>query len=253
MQRNIVIVGYPKSGTTWMARLVAELIGCPLQGNWGFSHDLNLMAEGLDRPANYACYKSHHQLRDVHPAGKQEIDTLIYVIRDPRDIVFSGLHYFQFDFPKPQQLLKRFGLNGLLYPTGRKLLNRSKRLKKRKMINAILNGDDTVNRWCAVSWEQHFKPYLENGVLFVKYEDVLRDPVMECKKILSRLHIEKNETQIANAIATQSFETRRTVKEVMPNLLRKGGMGYWKESLSPLEQDEFKTKLGVSLAHFRYE
>ena len=32
--KNIIVVGYPKSGCTWATRLVAELVGCPVGGFW---------------------------------------------------------------------------------------------------------------------------------------------------------------------------------------------------------------------------
>ena len=30
--KKIIIVGYPKSGNTWLTRLTADLVGCPVEG-----------------------------------------------------------------------------------------------------------------------------------------------------------------------------------------------------------------------------
>jgi hypothetical protein len=36
---DVVVAGYPKSGTTWVVQLVAELIGGPVVGFWDSGHD----------------------------------------------------------------------------------------------------------------------------------------------------------------------------------------------------------------------
>ena len=36
---TVYVVGYPKSGCTWLTRLVAELLGCPVSGFLGAVND----------------------------------------------------------------------------------------------------------------------------------------------------------------------------------------------------------------------
>ncbi len=96
MKKNIIIVGYPKSGTTWLSRLVAELVSCPLQGDWGFE-DLNApYKEGQNRTSEFQVFKSHHTFQEIKSASNLDIHKIIYIIRDPRDVVISGVHYFNF-------------------------------------------------------------------------------------------------------------------------------------------------------------
>jgi hypothetical protein len=131
-KKNILIVGYPKSGTTWLSRLVANLVDCPFKGNWGFSNINDGFTEGKNRISNFNCYKSHHLYDNINLVENKSIYKIIYVIRDPRDVVISGMYFFKFS----NQFNKFI----------------TKKRKKKKMINAILSGDKKVNEWLKNSW-----------------------------------------------------------------------------------------------------
>lgn len=89
---DIIIVGYPNSGNTWVTRLVAELVGCPVVGFLGSDHN-EIAIEGLQRKLPFQCFKSHHQLHELRDI-KTNTKIIIYVVREPRDICISGSKYF---------------------------------------------------------------------------------------------------------------------------------------------------------------
>jgi hypothetical protein len=53
---DVIIVGYPKSGNTWVTRLVAELIGCPVVGFLDYDDQPEIAREGLNRRSDYQCF-----------------------------------------------------------------------------------------------------------------------------------------------------------------------------------------------------
>ncbi len=246
MRKNIVIVGYPKSGTTWLSRLVAELVSCPLQGDWGFEKLDSPYKEGLERESKFQVYKSHHSIKEINKASKLEIYKIIYIIRDPRDIVVSGVYYFNF---LPRLLAKKkviYKINSVLRKTYNRLV--SNKEKKRQMIQAILYGNKAINPWLSTSWLDHFTPYFNNNILFIKYENLIDSPEIESQKILNYLKINQSPEHIKKSVINQSFKTRK-LKDVdkkdkhQKKILRKGIQGGWKKEFNEEEINQFQLKL----------
>ena len=220
---DIVIVGYPKSGNTWVTRLVAEIVECPVAGFLGSDHD-EIAREGLRRKSEYQCLKAHHQLHELR-AFNPDNKKIIYVIRDPRDICISGSWYFKTEI--------------------------------KKMAHTILYGAEDGRWWCRIPWATHYKPYLKNNYFFVKYEDILCEPVRECKRIAAFLELERGERQIQAAIKKQSFKNKKNAflknnQIHKANHMRVGKKEQWKQELSDKYKTMFRKILADDLSHFGY-
>lgn len=255
--KNIVIVGYPKSGTTWASSLVAELLACPLNGDWGFDHINADFKEGQNRKSNYQCYKSHHTYDTIVAASSLPIDKIIYIIRDPRDIVISGAHYFNF-LPNSLSFLRdlKWGSIGKL---ARRISTKfvSQKDKKKQMINAVLYGNTSVNQWLEGKWSQHYKSYHTAGVTIIRYEDLLEHTESSCRAICSALDIEISPSHLSNSIQKQSFAHKKKQAQsqkhlYLDKLLRTGKSGNWKTAFSPKELALFKKELSDSQDYYQF-
>ena len=125
------------------------------------------------------------------------------------------------------------------------------------MIQAVLNGNKNITNWLDTSWKDHFTPYNNNNILFIKYESLIDSPERECKKILEYLEINRNVEHIKKSIEKQSFQQRkinkRTGEEKQLNkLLRKGKYGYWKTDFSKKEINLFTENLSSSNKYYNF-
>lgn len=256
----IVICGYPRSGTTWLSRLVAELLDCPLKGNWGFSRQLPQDVEGLGRRSDYECYKSHHRLSALTGPTDRQIHRLLYVVRDPRDVAISASHHFDVPFPTLRTATSWLPAGARVYGRLSAFLNRGipRRLKKRRFIDAVMHGDPAISEWLAVPWREHVRPFRTASVPIVRYEDLLNDPVSACTYLLASIGVDKAGTEVRQAIAHQAFDKRKQEfkdrgQSYEYRFLRRGQQGYWRREFTAAEKREFTRTLGEDLQSLSYE
>lgn len=255
--KKIIVVGYPKSGCTWATRLVAELVGCPVGGFWQ-SDKKEIAVEGEERVSEFRCYKSHHQLAALGIPPNEPETSIIYILRDPRDVAVSAANHFQFDrlpglaaffrsLPRGEKFYRH-----TLYPL---FVRENYRLER--MTEALLQGSAEVHNWVRVSWSEHWRPYREAGVPIVRYEDLLAAPEEQSIRILRHLGIERTPEQIATAVRNQSFERKKEAllrrgETGRAKFLRVGRSGQWQDKLPAHLQARFAGALGSELAAWNY-
>lgn len=250
---KILVVGYPKSGNTWLTRLVAELIGAPVKGFFDNPQSNEMAMEGLDRKSSFAVYKGHQPYNQIK--GKIKDQNILYIVRDVRSVAISGANYFEFlpqsffvkmicKIPKFRKYFKKYILS-------------NERIKIRNMIQILDKGAKST-AWRKIPWDKHVLGYYYQGVLIVRYEDLLTRPQFECKRILSKLGIVRDEVTINKAIQKQSFEVVKKKFEndgdiVKANLLREGKNDEWKRVLTRYQKDFLGRRFSDTLKIIGYD
>jgi len=239
---DVYLVSYPKSGNTWTRFLIANLV-YP-EKNPDFSNINALLPDPEDmskrdlaRAARPRVLKSHQYFDPRYPK-------VIYVVRDPRDVVLSE-YYFDIkrraiadDFPLAQ-FVSRFVRGELNHPYGTWFEN-------------------------AASWF-----YTRNGdprFLLVKYESLQTRAMDEMGRIAGFLGIAAAPGRLAKAIELSAADRMRELEKKQAHLwsstrqtrqdkpfVRSAKSGGWKAELPEASVAEIESAWGGLMREMGYE
>tara|TARA_A100001011_G_C14303911_1_gene842118 strand:- start:531 stop:1403 length:873 start_codon:yes stop_codon:yes gene_type:complete len=234
------IVSYPKSGNNWVRFIVANLI------NKNFK---NINFENLDQivPDIHETKESElNKLKDPrifssHDYFDVRFNKVIYIIRDPRDVIVSTYFYLS-----KLKILKNN------YP-------------KRRYVQRFLDGefDSTFGSWYQNVGSWHGTK--NKNILFIRYEDMLKNKYTSIKKISEFLNIKHNKKKLnkvlenthLKSLQKQEIDTQERVsflKDTRKDIrfFRSGKSNQWKQFLSAKESKLIKKKWGTYMKIFNY-
>ena len=236
---DVVIVSYPRSGSTWLRFIFANLIRNTV-GDGSTSVDFlfvqrfmpAISAEIQRKGVDYEALPSPRIMR-THSLYIKEIPKVIYLMRDGRDVLVSYYMYF----------------------------------KKSNVFEGSF-ADFLVSNMRGVEWDQHVTSWLYNNsslrnVCVVKYEDLLKTPVLEVERLAAFIGLECGRDQIHKAVHESSFEKMRQVEEntglgffsgrndQIP-FVRKGESGTWKKVFGEKDKARVKEMYGNVLLRTGY-
>jgi len=255
-KEKVFIVGFPKSGNTWMTRLFSDIFSSP-SDHWEKEGEDLEIASDLNNyflkknPNPRHIFLKTHVLPDVlFEKNKDKNIRIVYVVRDFRDILVSSF----FAKHKFTSLEER----DILILPFLSLISRGPffifryfyfRYKFRRHIFDISSSWSNKN---IGSWQVHtrkWRNYLKKDSVkmsLVRYEDLLINTKKEVLRILKEVQLPLPQDKDLNeSIKRQSFSVK---KEYFKNLdknenipkgvdfnyrfLRKGESGDWKNFLS---------------------
>ena len=230
-ERDVFIIGYPKSGNTWISNLIAgALFGIDTQ----FLPDKltkilvpSPLTKFYNRILDFTCFSSHDM-------PDKRFKRVIHLVRDGRDVMAS---YFAYS--------KNLGYSSDIYDFMAQIGNNS-------------HG----------KWHEHTEAWIDNpynaDLIRVKYEDIINKPLDSLRNICDFLEIERPDDLLNRCISGNSFAQMQRKERVFgffnkkwPSekpFFRKGKIGSYATELpiSAIEQFEAESKhtlekLGYSL------
>lgn len=213
--RDSFIVTYPRSGTTWISCIAAELLFQISPKNLTeiglLVPEVHVLPEKSKvPPASQYLIKSHFPLNSAH--GSPEYRRVIYLIRDPRDVMLSYHRYVRF------------------------LLNYPGNLKEFAM-------DMVAGRIWPCSWQEHVNSWLAPRsrvasleLTVFRYEDFAADPIGQTQNLAKILGVEVKQGRIEEIVADTTSAAMRE-REINGN----NGIGPEFNFIGPAKAGTWKT------------
>ena len=224
----IWLASYPKSGNTWLRSIISSLLYSK-DGNFDFEllkkirqfpekqffkdimTDFNnfneikknwiTAQEKINLSKNIKIFKTHHgkyTLGDHNFTDNKNTLAIIYVVRDPRNLVKSLSHHFDLSLEKASEFL--------LAP---KVIGNGEKWEKKKDGMYNLLG----------KWNDHYRSWTRNNnnLLLVKYEDLLTNTETQMYRIidfLSRyIKFETDSVKNRKILETTSFKNLQDMEK----------------------------------------
>jgi len=238
---DIFLVSFPKSGNTWTRFLLANLRFPDERANFANINRLIPDPSGtnkrdFDRMPRPRIIKSHECFDPRYPR-------VIYIVRDPRDVVVSQYHYH------------------------RKIRKIEDHSPIEKFVARFLAGETCPHG----SWGQNIGTWLYTSegnprFLLLRYEDLVANTPRELAKVVAFLHFTAGPEQIAQAVERSSADHMRKLEETQTdkNALMKGsrkdlsfvraaGSGGWRKELPAPLVEKIEAAWGPLMRHLGYE
>ena len=238
---DVFLVSFPKSGNTWTRFLLANLIFPNEPATWAnIDHLIPCLvatpAKIFQRTPRPRIIKSHECFDPRYPK-------VIYIVRDPRDVVLSQYHY------------------------SRKTRVIADDLPMETFVAQFLAGDTCPY----ASWGQNVATWLYTSqgsprFLLLRYEDMIADTPRELEKIVHFLQLSVSTEQVTQAVERSSADRMRKLEKVQvdTNILFKGsrddlsfvrtaGSGGWRNDLPMPMVEKIETTWGPLMGHLGYE
>ncbi len=235
------VISYPRSGSTWTRFLVANLV-------WP---DETVTFANLDRLLPATAAVSSRTLKRVprpriikcHNYFDHRYQNVIYVVRDPRDVVLSEY---------------RFVLKGRAIPDGYPM---------ELFVNRFIKGE--VNEYS--SWKESVGSWLatrrdSKRFLLLRYEDMVEHTVRELGKIAAFLGIDATPDRLSQAVERSSADNMRALEKAQSDIwivtkgkrkdipfVGKAKAGGWRSALPEDCVREIENAWGPLMATLGYE
>jgi hypothetical protein len=229
-QPSVWLVGYPRSGNTWINFLCSYCLNLPfydfddleaeLARDWvraavAGKHDWPV-PQGL-----HAVIKTHKLPGEVpYQTGR-----VIYLQRDPRD-VFVSQSYF--------------------------LTHRARKGRKRHLFRALgWLGKGWQIRWFVAQWQSHFQAWQPHAHATIHYDRLRKEGAAYLVQGLAQAGLAVAESKAQEALEFFKFEKmsegRKSGEADQKSFFRRGAGGDWRDHLNEAEQTLFAPALAAAM------
>ncbi len=225
---DVWLISFPRSGVTWLSFLLANLMVryCKKDIKVNFETIYNIVPDihykKSDIPEN-SKFAPFPRVIKSHSEYLSDYKRVIYLIRDPRDVMVSYYDY----------LTKR--INGPRF---------------KDFSEFIRDKSYGIVAWC-----KHLKSWMNRWDIIIRYEDFKKNPFVQLRKISSFLAINNIvESDIKFAVEKSSFKNMQLMerkegmvksKDFKKNFvfMRQGKIGVWKDLFNESDSEYYRRQV----------
>ena len=237
---DIYIVGYPKSGNTWLNFLIAHIVSRKnIKEPLNFRNIEKIVADIYQNPSWKLLRLKRPRILKSHESYSSKYPKVIYIVRDPRSVAIS---YFKF--------LKAMGNLPFNYS-----------------INKFINNFLEINKFDNfLNWEKHTLSWLKGAklnkkkILIIRYEDLLKETFNCLHSVLVFLNIPHRKEDIYSAIKYCSAENMKVLEKrehfkymTKYSFVRNAQVNSWKVELNSNHSKKIKCKWIDTMKLFEYK
>ncbi len=245
-QKVLFVAGMPKSGTTWLEKMIASFPGfhdllipdvAAYELRTGGSHDYDIPEDMFERFNDMLVLTKMHVHGSRHNCDVLKKAGVRYVVlyRDLRDVAIS-YHYYVKGTPWHPEHPRHKDAD----------LQEGLRIFAERMLDGYVD-------WVR-SWERNRDQAMS---LAFRYEDMLQDAKGIMTQVARHFQLSDDEDQIARIVEANSFQNlskgRAQGQESGQSFFRKGVAGDWRNQFSDETKALYKKKIGRFLIEAGYE
>src|SRR5574341_635303 len=234
---DVFLVTYPKSGTMWVGFLLANILhgrqspSLNLRTYLKYIPDINQLYYGNGDLSEYS-NNPNPRFFSTHAPYDPAFSRVIYVMRDPRDVMVSYWYHTKLMKPSFDLSLEDF----------------------------IVSDDQWPNLW-----HEHVKGWVlekHERVFVMKYEDLMANTFSATKKMLDFINYQFDEQIVLHAVEMSKFEKMKSLEEKygsgrldesLKGFVRKGKSGSWRDEINPDILAILEKKFGSVMKAVGYE
>jgi hypothetical protein len=253
-KESIYVIGFPKSGNTWLARLLAEVA----DSNMAASNEVDSADNSLNKKGKYVIYKEHVP-EDIEKVLQCKV---VYIVRDVRDVLVSWFFHCNRWMPHESARRNKLYRQYLNYEVKKSIKILRSNLpaellaKTRYGLKALFHR--RLEQRSIGGWGEHVLFWLDKpDVVVVKYEDLLKDTEGELRKVVNSLKLDVDCKRIPKVVFNQSFKKKKEGFQKSGDVknykfLRSGTSGSWEGLLYPSTAESIKNKYIKIMNNFDY-